>query len=130
MSDASYCAHQYRRDVETCPWCDLAEAEQQLAAAQEQARLAHIDWEVTQQELSAAQERIAALEAERDVYRQHADYWREHRLQDEPTHQLQHVAMEYLPDWAWLDLGFASTAYCWWRRLESLLERVPPEARP
>lgn len=33
MTEALFCEHKYRRDVETCPHCDLNETEAQLAAA-------------------------------------------------------------------------------------------------
>lgn len=36
MTDASLCAHQYRRDVEPCPWCDLAEAEERTRALEQE----------------------------------------------------------------------------------------------
>lgn len=41
----SECEHQYRRDVETCPWCELAEAEDQRDEAREVAAglLAHLE---------------------------------------------------------------------------------------
>ncbi len=79
-------------------------------------------------------DRVAGLEAEVErlrkecaVYKDHAEYWRQQKLEDGLNPALMHLAMEYLPDWAWFDLGLASTTYLWWKRLRDLLEKGPPE---
>lgn len=110
MSD---CEHQYRSDVETCPWCELRDLGEQYRRLKK--------------DFDELFETARTLTKERDIYKEHAEYWRQHKLEDGLNPALQHLAMEYLPDWAWINLGLASTTYCWWKRLRDLLEKGPPE---
>lgn len=105
--------------------CEELERERDEALVEVEHFRAALKLEISdnQKERDEVRAEIEGLRKERDVYKQHADYWERHKLEDGLDPALHLLAMKYLPDWAWCDLGLASTTYTWWKRLRELLER-------